>query len=281
MSALILFLYSKYYPNINILLNLVSSIDYIHTICVDNTRVRDVIMKSSLVSSKRIPCFIVIFPDKTVHQYADEQMSTFMNTLLEKQKNMQSNGKSKTPISNLVENVPDDISEIRDEDDEDEEDDEEVEIVVEKPESALPRRKPIPQAPSQQQGPSSSQPSKNKKGSKTDVGSLINFSDSQQKQNKSNNVSRSRSELMNRENIQIAKGKGHDNMLSSSLGTDIATTKKNGTGSNVIEDIGDDEETIQFTSEETSGMVKNTHKSKTDIKSIAMEMATARGETTN
>jgi len=267
MSALILFLYSKYYPNINILLNLVSSLDFVHSICVDNTRVRDVIMRSSMVSVKKVPCFIVIFPDKTVNQYVGEDMSSFMNTLLEKTK-APSNGQTKTSIQDLVPEVPETEIEIREEED----DEDDGGNLMEQMRSPPPKQPP----------PSASLPAKQgQKSGKSDIGSLINFNEGKPAEKKSNTVSRSRSELMNREQVKIPKGTGHENMQSS-LAVDISTSKASrdtNRASNMIEDIDEgDDEPMLFASEEKSGMVKNTHKSKTDLKTMAMEMATARGD---
>lgn len=262
MSALILFLYSKYYPNINILLNLVSSIDYIHTMCVDNQRVRDVVFRSSMVANKKVPCFLVVFPDGRVNQYCDEDMSSFIESLSKNGK--EESGKTKTPISNLVPEVPQTNIEIKEEEDDEEETHEAPAMG-----GTLPMKQPAPVPPMPKRKPES----------KTDIGSLINFTDTNDNSTKkSSSVSRSRSELMNRENVKIAKGQGHGNMKTSSLGTDVSTTKSNGIDSNVIEDIADEDEPMLFASSENSGMVKNTHKSKTDIKSIAMEMANARGD---
>ena len=263
MSALILFLYSKYYPNINILLNLVSSIDYIHTMCVDNQRVREVVFRSSMLANKKVPCFLVIFPDGRVNQYCDEDMSSFIESLSKNGK--QESGKTKTPISNVVQSVPQTNIEIKDED---EDEDEDTQTEAPAMGGTLPMKQPAPVPPMP----------KRKQENKTDIGSLINFTETNDNTTKkSSSVSRSRSELMNRENVKISKGQGHGTMKTSSLGTDVSTTKSNGMDSNVIEDIADEDEPMLFASSENSGMVKNTHKSKTDIKSIAMEMANSRG----
>jgi len=263
MSAIILFLYSKYYPNIDILLNIVSSIDYIHTICVDNERVREVITRSSLLKEKKIPCFVVIFPDRSVHQYYDEDMSTFVESLIAKVENKEKGDGKKTPINNLVAQIPQTVSNIQ------EELEPEIEFEIEKEISGNP-------APM-------SQSIKDIPNNKTDIGKLINFSDkndstgSSASQKKSGSVSRSRSDLMNRENIKIPRGKGHDSMNSSSLGTDILATKsKESSNSNIIEDIGDEEQTMSFSPDDTNSQIKNTHKSKQDLKTIAMEMANGR-----
>ena len=265
MSALILFLYSKYYPNINILLNLVSSIDYIHTICVDNQRVREVVLRSAMVANKKVPCFLVVFPDGRVNQYCDEDMSSFIESLSKNGK--QESGATKTPISNVVESVPQTNIEIKEEEEDDEEGGQAESSHAMG--GTLPMKQPAPVPPMP----------KRKQENKTDIGSLINFTETTDNSTKkSSSVSRSRSELMNRENVKIPKGQGHGTMKTSSLGTDVSTTKSNGIDSNVIEDIADEDEPMLFASSENSGMVKNTHKSKTDLKSIAMEMATARGD---
>lgn len=268
MSALILFLYSKYYPNINIILNIVSSIDYIHTMCVDNQRVREVIMRSSLVRVKKVPCFIVVYPNGEVNQYIDEDMSSFVNTILKK--NKASPGDKKSLISNLVDDIPETKIEINET-----VDDTDTEIEESAMQQGARLTKPY-QPPPEVQAKQVKSQAKSKSG-KTSIGDLINFQTSESS-SKSSSVSRSRSELMNRENVKISKGQGHDSMQSSSLGTDMSTTKsieQKDTG-NLIEDIGDDDEAIPFSPEEHSGMVKNTHKSKVDIKSLAMEMQNER-----
>ena len=263
MSAIILFLYSKYYPNIDILLNIVSSIDYIHTICVDNDRVREVIMRSSLLREKKVPSFVVIFPDRSVHQYVDEDMSTFVESLIAKVENKEKGDGKKTPINNLVSQIPQSNSNIQ------EELEPEIESEIEKEIGG----NPAPMSQSIKDVPSN----------KTDIGKLINFADKNDSgapsgsQKKSTSVSRSRSELMNRENIKIPRGKGHESMNSSSLGTDVLATKtKESSNSNIIEDIGEEEQTIPFSPDDTNAQIKNTHKSKQDLKTIAMEMANGR-----
>jgi hypothetical protein len=269
MSALILFLYSKYYPNINIILNIVSSIDYIHTMCVDNQRVREVIMRSSLVRVKKVPCFVVVYPNGEVNQYVDEDMSLFMNTLLKKGKGK---GDKKTPIQNLVDDIPDTKIEINETID-----DTESEIEESAMQQGARLTKPYEPPPEVKAKYNKTQP-KSKSG-KTSIGDLINFQTSDTP-SKSSSVSRSRSELMNRENVKITKGQGHGSMQTSSLGNDISTTKsiEQKDSSNLIEDIGEEDDVIPFAPEEHSGMLKETHKSKVDVKSLAMEMQNERGE---
>lgn len=264
MSAIILFLYSKYYPNIDILLNIVSSIDYIHTICVDNDRVREVIMRSSLLREKKVPSFVVIFPDRSIHQYVDEDMSTFVESLVSKVENKVKGDGKKTPINSLVDAIPQAPVNIQ------EELEPSIETEIENEVS------PGPRAPM-------TQSVKDVPSNKTDIGKLINFSEKNDSgdlpQKKSNSVSRSRSELMNRENVKIQRGKGHEGMNSSSLGTDILATKTKESSSNpnIIEDIGGEEEqVISFGPDDANSQLKNTHKSKQDLKTIAMEMANGR-----
>jgi hypothetical protein len=215
-----------------------------------------------MVANKKVPCFLVVFPDGRVNQYCDQDMSSFIESLSKNGKS--ESGKTKTPISNVVESVPESTIEIKEEEDDEEEESEPPAMG-----GTLPMKQPAPVPPMPKRKPEN----------KTNIGSLINFTETTDNSTKkSSSVSRSRSELMNRENVKIAKGQGHGNMKTSSLGTDVSTTKSNGMDSNVIEDIGDEDEPMLFASSENSGMVKNTHKSKTDIKSIAMEMANSRGE---
>lgn len=281
MSALILFIYSKYYPQINILLNIISSISFIHTLCVDNKNVRDSLTNSQLLTKKKLPCMLVMFPDGNIYEYVDDELTLFINSLIEKnnpqeqQQNPQFNQfgqkETKTPINKLVQNIPESaLVDIKEEVSDDEFEDN---IKNNQQSSQVPTRQ-------MQQRPITANVQKiNNSNKKTGIGQLINFSENKPAEKKSNSVSRSRSELMNRETVKIAKGKGHENMNTSSLNNDIPTTKKNQTENDVIEDIGDvgdEDNVIPFTNDNESGILKSTHKSKTDIKSLAMEMANGR-----
>jgi hypothetical protein len=196
-------------------------------------------------------------------------MTTFVESLVSKVENKVKGDGKKTPINSLVDDIPQALSNI-------EEDLEpSIESEIEKEVSPAPR---APRAPM-------SQSIKDIPNNKTDIGKLINFSEksdseaSSGQQKKSNSVSRSRSELMNRENVKIPRGKGHESMNSSSLGTDILATKSKESSSNpnIIEDIGgEDEQVISFSPDDTNSQLKNTHKSKQDLKTIAMEMANGR-----
>lgn len=278
MSSLILFIYSKYYPQINILLNIISSLPFIHTLCVDNKDVRESLSNSQLLTKKKLPCVLVIFPDGNIYEYVDDELTLFINSLIEKnkpqvQQQVSSHSgpkESKTPINKLVQNIPETSLDIKEEVSDDEFEDDT---------SSQPPKKQTQVPPRQmQQRPLTSNVPKvtNAMSKKSDIGQLINFSENKPAEKKSNSVSRSRSELMNREPVKIAKGSGHDTMKTSSLNNDIPTTKNNQTEIDIIEDIGAEEEVIPFTNDNESGMLKSTHKSKTDIKALAMEMANGR-----
>ena len=287
MSALILFIYSKYYPQINILLNIISSLPFIHTLCVDNKEVRDSLSNSQLLTKKKLPCVFVMFPDGNMFEYVDDELTLFINSLIEKnnpqqqqqqhqqqQQSMPSGPKeSKTPINRLVQNIPETALDIKEEVSDDEFEDNNTP----QPSRKMQQNSQVPARQMQQRPLTANAPKvANAMSKKSDIGQLINFSENKPAEKKSNSVSRSRSELMNREPVKIAKGSGHDSMKTSSLNNDISTTKNNQTEIDVIEDIGMDEEVIPFTNDNESGILKSTHKSKTDIKSLAMEMANGR-----
>lgn len=279
MSALILFIYSKYYPQINILLNIISSLPFIHTLCVDNKDVRDSLSTSNLLTKKKLPCVFVMFPDGNMFEYIDDELTLFINSLIEKNNQQQSPPVSsqqgpketKTPINRLVQNIPETALDIKEEVSDDEFEDNTSSRQNQQQNSQVPARQ-------MQQRPMTSNAPKvtNAMNKKSEIGQLINFSENKPTEKKSNSVSRSRSELMNREPVKIAKGSGHDSMKTSSLNNDIPTTKNNQTENDVIEDIGTEEEVIPFTNDNESGILKSTHKSKTDIKSLAIEMANGR-----
>jgi hypothetical protein len=280
MSALILFIYSKYYPQINILLNIISSLPFIHTLCVDNKEVRDALTKSQLLTKKKLPCVFVMFPDGNIYEYIDDELTLFINSLIEKnnpapqqqpqqqfsQTNSSGPKETKTPINRLVQNVPETALDIKEEVSDDEFEDN----------AAPQRQQQVPPRQMQQRPLTANVQKVEKMNKKSEIGQLINFSENKPVEKKSNSVSRSRSELMNREPVKIPKGSGHDSMKTSSLNNDIPTTKNNQKDIDVIEDIGADEEIIPFTNDNESGMLKSTHKSKTDIKALAMEMANGR-----
>lgn len=100
MSSLIVFVYSKHVRNINTLLPQVLKHEFIHTLCVDNENIHKVMMQTPLLKTKRVPCFVVMYPDRTVVQYIDDDMHAFLNKI-----NTVQEGKNKigqTPISSLV-----------------------------------------------------------------------------------------------------------------------------------------------------------------------------------
>ena len=276
MSSLILFIYSKYYPQINILLNIISSLPFIHTLCVDNKEVRDSLSNSQLITKKKLPCVLVIFPDGNIYEYVDDELTLFINSLIEKNKPQiqqpVSSGptETKTPINRLVQNIPESSLDINEEVSDDEFEDN-TSPQDPKQQSQVPVRQ-------MQQRPLTANVPKvnNAMSKKSDIGQLINFSENKPAEKKSNSVSRSRSELMNREPVKIAKGSGHNTMKTSSLNNDIPTTKNNQTEIDIIEDIETEDEVIPFTNDNESGILKSTHKSKTDIKALAIEMANGR-----
>jgi (2Fe-2S) ferredoxin len=257
-------------------LNIISSLPFIHTLCVDNKEVRDSLSNSQLITKKKLPCVLVIFPDGNIYEYVDDELTLFINSLIEKNKPQiqqpVSSGpkETKTPINRLVQNIPESSLDIKEEVSDDEFEDN-TSPQDPKQQSQVPVRQ-------MQQRPLTANVPKvnNAMSKKSDIGQLINFSENKPAEKKSNSVSRSRSELMNREPVKIAKGSGHNTMKTSSLNNDIPTTKNNQTEIDIIEDIETEDEVIPFTNDNESGILKSTHKSKTDIKALAIEMANGR-----
>jgi (2Fe-2S) ferredoxin len=258
-------------------LNIISSLPFIHTLCVDNKEVRDSLSNSQLITKKKLPCVLVIFPDGNIYEYVDDELTLFINSLIEKnkpqiQQQPVSSGpkETKTPINRLVQNIPETSLDIKEEVSDDEFEDD-TSPQPPKQQSQVPARQ-------MQQRPLTANVPKvtNAMSKKSDIGQLINFSENKPAEKKSNSVSRSRSELMNREPVKIAKGSGHNTMKTSSLNNDIPTTKNNQTEIDIIEDIETEDEVIPFTNDNESGILKSTHKSKTDIKALAIEMANGR-----
>lgn len=106
MSSIIIFLYSKYVPQARLLLETIKKMDYIHTLCVDNELVRDIVNRSSLIKHKKAPCFIVIYPNKSVYQYIDDDVISFLNKLIEiENQKHQSVASSKSSISDILPEV--------------------------------------------------------------------------------------------------------------------------------------------------------------------------------
>ena len=83
MSAIVIFFYSKYVPNIQYLIEKVNRLNYCHTICVDNIIVRQKVLASPVMRTKKVPCFVVINPDRTVNQYIDNELDIFLQRMIE------------------------------------------------------------------------------------------------------------------------------------------------------------------------------------------------------
>lgn len=106
MSSIIIFLYSKYVPQARLLLETVKKLDYVHTLCVDNQLVREIIKRSSIVKHKKVPCFIVIYPNKSVFQYLDNDAILFLNKLIEMEnQKLEAAASSKSSISDILPEV--------------------------------------------------------------------------------------------------------------------------------------------------------------------------------
>lgn len=100
MSSLIVFVYSKQVRNINMLLSQVLKHDFIHTLCIDNEQVHRVMMQTPLLRTKKVPCFVVIYPDKSVVQYLEDDMYSFLAKINDVQESKSKIGQ--TPITSLI-----------------------------------------------------------------------------------------------------------------------------------------------------------------------------------
>jgi hypothetical protein len=251
MSTIVIFLYSKYVPQVKPYLEIINNLEYIQTLCVDNEKVRSVILQSSLLNIKKVPCFIVINQNKEVFQYTD--IATFLQKLIKANEPPQEKRQEKiekSPIQSVIEleNIKDEQPEIREMQDD----------YIQTNKSYPTNSKPVSNQHKQEV--------EVKKSNKTSIGEIINY----QKEKNEKLKPEPQSERTN-----ISKGKGHDEMGRSSLRDN--SPKK---AFDVIEDIEEESSTeglINFSKSDNAGSEKK-EKRIGDIKSLVSEMSDQREE---
>ncbi len=251
MSTIVIFLYSKYVPQVKPYLEIINKLEYIQTLCVDNEHVRKVIMQSSLLKIKKVPCFIVINQNKEVFQYTD--IATFLQKLIQANTPQEKKQEKieKSPIQNVVEIEK--LQQIQEQEIRDIQED-----YIQTNKSYPTNSKPV--------SSQSKQEVEVKKTNKTSIGEIINY------QKEKNEKLKPESQPQH-DRTSIAKGQGHEEMGRSSLRDN--SPKK---AFDVIEDIEEEssqEGLINF-SKNDGGEKKE--KRISDIKSLVSEMADQREE---
>jgi hypothetical protein len=250
MSTIVLFLYSKYIPQVKPYLDIIQKLDYVQTLCVDNEKIRQVILESSLLNIKKVPCFIVINKDNSVYQYTD--VPVFLQKLIEANQPRQESVPQKiekSPITKVI-----DTSQIIDEPLDMQSDND----IIQTNKSFPSHSRPI----SKEQDFERQERPDRKSSNRSNVGEIINY---QKEKNE-----KLRPEQVTKTNIN--KGTGHDDMGRSSLRE--SSKKKE---FDVIEDISEDESTeglINFSAKSEEKKEKKI----SDIKSLVNEMSDAREE---
>lgn len=252
MSTIVIFLYSKYVPQVKPYLEIINKLEYIQTLCVDNENVRKVIMQSSLLNIKKVPCFIVINQNKEVFQYTD--IATFLQKLIQANKPQEKRQEKieKSPIQNVVEIEK--LQQIEEPDTTQVQDD-----YIQTNKSYPTNSKPISRQLTQEV--------EVKKTNKTSIGEIINYQ-------KEKNEKLKPETQPQHDRTSIQKGQGHDDMGRSSLRDN--SPKK---AFDVIEDIEEEssqEGLINFSKNDGSSEKKE--KRISDIKSLVSEMADQREE---
>jgi len=249
MSTIVLFLYSKYVPQVKPYLDIIQKLEYIQTLCVDNEQVRKVIAQSSLLNVKKVPCFIVINKDQSVYQYTD--IGPFLKKLIEANTPKQPEKIEKSPIHNVVEIPPA------------QQQTQHTQHTFEKDDLAMVSNKSFPTNSNPHQ---KEQQFEAKKSNKTSIGEIINY---QKEKNEKLRPEQSNSSSQS----SIQKGIGHDDMGRSSL----RETKKE---MSVIEDIEEEETSglINFGNNPSNSGSEKKDKRISDIKSLVSEMADQREE---
>ncbi len=248
MSTVVLFLYSKYVPQVKPYLDIIEKLEYIQTLCVDNEQIRKVIAESSLLSVKKVPCFIVINKDQSVFQYTN--IGPFLKKLIEANAPKQPEKIEKSPIQNVVEIPQQTHKQVQQHN-------------FEKEDLAMSSNKSFPTNSNPHQ---KEQHLEAKKSNKTNIGEIINY---QKEKNEKLRPDASSSSSQS----SIQKGIGHDDMGRSSL----REAKKE---LSVIEDIEEEETSglINFGNNPTSNNGEKKDKRISDIKSLVSEMADQREE---
>jgi hypothetical protein len=248
MSSFVIFLYSKQIPYIKVLLDQVLSFDFIHTLCVDNEKVRKVIMASPIVKTKKVPCFIVIYPDQSVIQYMGDEMYAFLRKISDTKKPSKI---EKSPISSVLN----------------------VQQEQEQQQQEMPSQpSQYPQPVRNEEMAMSSNPSfnaqtesQNSSLKKSNLGEVINYT--KEKNFRAQPVQK-------QSNQNINKGSGHTDMARSSLREVQQPSKDLDVIEDIFEDSGeDDKNLINFSkpSEDTSSKKKVS-----DVKNLINEMMSQR-----
>ncbi len=232
MSAIVIFFYSKYIPNIQYLLEKINRLSYCHTICVDNQIVRKQVLASPILRTKRVPCFVVINPDRTINQYIDNDLHMFLQRMIdiEEQKVIQSQTEQQQqqPQKRVIDKSP--INSVLQQED--------FQRSAQKQQQ--PREEPMVQ--SNNDMAISSNPSSLTKSdvpiARSKIGEIINYNSNQNQTNNNEIMNYNKDKTLKlkpeeQKSAKMNKGQGHDNMLGmSSLRPD---SKKTDIG--VIEDI--------------------------------------------
>lgn len=250
MSSIIIFLYSKYIPQARLILETVKKLDYVHTLCVDNELVREIIKRSSIIKHKKVPCFIVIYPNKSVFQYLDNEAILFLNKLIEMEnQKLEAAASSKSSVSDIL-----------------------PEVSLENPNNY--QQQPVPQ-PTPPQVTSI----------KEDVVSAGRYSSKSvqyKKENRGDTQTHSQNDLVNygslsSKNNNIAQGSGHEKMAKSSLSNNQSDNLS------VIEDLFEEENNDGLLIKETKNTENPTISKKSSMKDIMNDMIAEREnfDTTN
>jgi len=277
MSAIVIFFYSKYVPNIQYLIEKVNRLSYCPTICVDNIIVRQKDLASPVMKTKKVPCFVVINPDRTVNQYIDGDLDIFLQRMIEieeeriRQQNQQNQEQQntqqhrrpldKSPISSVLAQEDYQKATLRQQE-------------TQKPQA--------PMNKSNSDMAISSNPSSLTKSdvpiARSKIGEIINYNQTNQSQS-SKEQSTTSSDIMNfnkektfklkpeeQQSAKMSKGQGHDGMGMSSLRPD--TKKKD---LNVIEDIDveDSSNLISFSNATTSASQPKNPKDEKNEKKVS------------
>jgi len=249
MSTIVIFLYSKYIPQLKPYLEIVNKLEYVQTLCVDNENVKTVIMQSSLLKIKKVPCFIVINKDKNVYQYTD--IAAFLQQLIQANSPQKQEKIEKSLIQDVI-----DMGNINQSRQSQQNENEGIKDEIIQTNKSYPVNS----------RPSTKQDVEIKKSNKTSVGEIINY----QKEKNEKLKPEAQPDKSN-----IYKGQGHDDMSRSSLRD--SSPKKS---FDVIEDIEEEESSeglISFTKSDNTGSEKK-EKRLGDIKSLVSEMADQREE---
>lgn len=242
MSSIIIFLYSKYVPQARLLLETVKKLDYVHTLCVDNQLVREIVKRSSIVKNKKVPCFIVIYPNKSVFQYLDNDAILFLNKLIQMEnQKLEAAASSKSSISDIL-----------------------PEVSLEQPNQT---HQPVPQ-PTPPQVVSA-------KEEAVPSGRYSTKSVQFKKENRGDNFSHSQNDLVNYSSLaargnNVNQGSGHENMAKSS----ISNNKPDSLG--IIEDIFEEEHNDGLLIKESKPTENPTVSKKTSMKDIMNDMIAER-----